>query len=346
MAFSMDGGNLLGMFSETDEESCRKKCAEDEKCSYYTIHLADRYLMPNTCTLMSASSKPEVCKSCRTGPKSCNFYENCKPNEAVIMSASNLSSSQKIETNETIKIDTMGCTVKANLLAVGGGGTGGRDSFSSSATRYGGGGSGFLDYSIISIPFTKRFFTYVGKGWEKGRESSSYTSHRVSYYDEYADHFAEPQEQSNLKSTSNYYAGQNTMVISEDGEVIADAKGGEGGYSTAGGDGFSGGGSEGGQCGGSNGDNGGSSNQDKGGNGSGIDIRRDVQPLFREFELEPAPGGRGSTKSSSRVASGGGGGGGVFVNGRSYSYGQGGDGYDSSRPPHGNSGVILFEIQF
>ena len=158
----MDGKNLIKKLAATNEETCRDQCTKDKSCAYYNINFGDSNLMPNTCILMSASSSPEVCKSCRTGPKACNFGATCMPNEAVIMS-SIPATFQKFETNVTVKIETMGCSAKANVLAIGVGGTGG---YSYNGYYYGGGGSGFLKHSSTFIPFTKVFSIFIGQGGE------------------------------------------------------------------------------------------------------------------------------------------------------------------------------------
>ena len=118
--------------------------------------------MPNTCILMSASSSPEVCKSYLTGPKACNFGATCKPNKVVIMS-STPATFQKFETNVTVKIEAMGCSVKVNVLSIGGGGTGG---YSYNGYYNSGGGSGFPKHSSTFIPFTKVFSIFIGQGGE------------------------------------------------------------------------------------------------------------------------------------------------------------------------------------
>ncbi|XP_075265739.1 uncharacterized protein LOC142358162 [Convolutriloba macropyga] len=120
-----------------------------------------------------------------------------------------------------------------------------------------------------------------------------------------------------------------------------------------GGSGYSGGGCGNGGNGGMDGGDGESGNSKNctGGMGSGFDIAS-IQNLFEHYKLLAAKGSKGHSSYTSN----GGGGGGVQiqttnskegmgrVNGASYSYGQGGDGYlgDASR---GNRGVVLLEIK-
>ncbi|XP_075251330.1 uncharacterized protein LOC142343850 [Convolutriloba macropyga] len=89
-----------------------------------------------------------------------------------------------------------------------------------------------------------------------------------------------------------------------------------------------------------------------GGIGSGFDIAS-IQNLFEHYKLLAAKGSNGDPGD---YTSNGGGGGGIQiqttnskeemgrVNGASYSYGQGGDGY-AGNASRGNRGVVLIEIK-
>ena len=66
----------------------------------------------------------------------------------------------------------MGCTAKANVLLVGGGGTGG---YIVSTYNHGGGGSGYINYGTVSIPYSVGFHIEIGQGGVPGQITSNYS---------------------------------------------------------------------------------------------------------------------------------------------------------------------------
>ena len=169
IAYGTDGDHLIHLITSYNESHCRETCRDTENCMYYTIYFQGNFLMPNTCVLMSASSKPVACNNCRTGPRLCNFSAQCKPNEAVIMLPS--PSNHAIFTeNGTQLVETMGCWAKANVLLVGGGGTGG--GYVDGSSLMGGGGSGFINYATVHIPYSSFFLIWVGKGGRSNNQQS------------------------------------------------------------------------------------------------------------------------------------------------------------------------------
>ena len=170
ISYHANGSNFIRLFESLNETECRNECMKLDNCEYYTIYFQDNDLMPNTCVLLSDSSKPIDCEGCRTGPKICKFSRQCKANEAVItrpgFPARNHAFSDKVDF-ET-RVETMGCAVEANVLVVGGGGSGGRmynSGFSSSSVYlYGGGGSGYIAHATITIPYSCEFAMFAGSG--------------------------------------------------------------------------------------------------------------------------------------------------------------------------------------
>jgi hypothetical protein len=72
------------------------------------------------------------------------------------------------ENNKYIYDKTMGCSTKINILAVGGGGTGGQCGL---YYHNGGGGSGYINYTSTEIPYTIKLNLDVGYGG-KGHKSN------------------------------------------------------------------------------------------------------------------------------------------------------------------------------
>ncbi|XP_075253718.1 uncharacterized protein LOC142345529 isoform X2 [Convolutriloba macropyga] len=244
------------MFPSDNESYCQSSCEKMAECSYYTITTYNS-LTPQTCILLSHSTELLPCEGCRTGPKKCDFSRQCKQNEAVIESSPPRNFAVE-STNGTLQVETMGCSAQANVLLIGGGGTGGRDSETS--TKYnGGGGSGYINYGIIDIPYSVGFRIEIGRG-----------GHR------YGD----------INSTYSPLDGQSTSVFNETGSLLLTAQGGKQGEEWTGGDGYSGGGAD-QAVGGMDGGNGGSTSNYTGGSGSGFDISS-VQQLFSQLELLPA----------------------------------------------------------
>ena len=94
----------------------------------------------------------------------------------------------------------MGCSAKANVLLVGGGGTGGY--VYNSGDFYGGGGSGYINYTTVHIPYSTLFEVLIGDG---GVENSR------SYY------LGQTVKQSSM-------TGGTTAIADEFGSVISKAE--------------------------------------------------------------------------------------------------------------------------
>ena len=62
---------------------------------------------------------------------------------------------------QQVYVKTMGCSTKLNILAVGGGGTGGKCGL---WYHNGGGGSGYINYTSTEIPYTIKLNLDVGYG--------------------------------------------------------------------------------------------------------------------------------------------------------------------------------------
>jgi len=114
MSFASSQQNFIKMFTSYNESSCRDACLKETNCSYYSLTGYENKLIQTTCILLSDSAEPIPCENCRTGPKNCDFYAKCKPNEAVVFTNLNdfkVAKHYIVDDNTTVRIETMGCSV-------------------------------------------------------------------------------------------------------------------------------------------------------------------------------------------------------------------------------------------
>ena len=160
---TINDANLIEMIPNIyEEKQCQDLCFNTESCHFYTKYTDDSDEFPNTCILLNSCSNFEQCEYCRTGPKECRYSQPCYKNEAILTSGYSGDTKMKIGVGrQKVHVKTMGCSTKLNILAVGGGGTGGQCGL---WYHNGGGGSGYINYTSTEIPYSMKFNLEVGYG--------------------------------------------------------------------------------------------------------------------------------------------------------------------------------------
>ena len=160
---TIDAENFIEMIPNIyEEKQCQDMCSLNDQCHFYTKYKDDSDQFPSTCILLNSCNTFEQCESCRTGPKECRYGQPCYKNEAILSTGYSGYTKMKIGVGkQQVYVNTMGCSTKLNILAVGRGGTGGKCGL---YYHTGGGGSGYINYTSTEIPYTIKLNIDVGYG--------------------------------------------------------------------------------------------------------------------------------------------------------------------------------------
>lgn len=241
----------------------------------------------------------------------CQQGKPCGKGEAVLAtSAYDASRRALVQYSEMYDVLTMACQANLNVLVMGGGAASGPSDYSGGIYYKGGGGSGHVNVTNLTIDHDQTLNVFVGRG---GRIFGGTTD----------------------------IHGSPSYLEDEDSNELIRAEGARGSYWT-GGTGFSGGGAGSrnrGGWGGSNGEDGQASDAYEGGKGSHQTVE-ELNKLFNLFKLSAGDGGMYTDDF-------GGGGGGILVEGFNtrLSRGSTGEGYGAGGSyNNGLSGVVLLEV--
>jgi len=181
----------IGLASE-----CQDLCRKNSNCKFYTYFDGEDLEFPNLCTLLSDLRPPFTdCKHCQTGSKFCRDGLN----HCYLLHDGKLhTDSIMLTESSTVEVFSIQGECRLKILAVGGGAQG---------SQRNGGGSGYVEEVVRSIPETVTLEAIIGNGQDQ----------------------------------------RDTVVRSSDKQLLVLAEGGKEGTSSRGGDGYSGGGYEGGK---------------------------------------------------------------------------------------------------
>ena len=139
------GNNLIEYISLVPSESdCKFMCFDREGCSFFTYYDENHIGFPKTCFLLNAIEYPiRMCENCTTSPVNCNvghcgFYDTQDASTMVV--------SKSTEVN----ILGLGRCRPLKALAMGPGGCY-NIFYNGSSTFRNGGGSGYLNFTLIPI---------------------------------------------------------------------------------------------------------------------------------------------------------------------------------------------------
>merc|ERR1711962_194662 len=132
---------------------CQKMCSSDSDCKFYTYFDAEDFEFPKLCTLLTDLRPPFTdCKHCQTGPKACQDGLN----HCYLLHKGTLNTDSLMLTkSSTVELFSIVGECRLKILAVGGG---------AKSSTYGGGGSGYVEQVVRSIPETVTLEAIIGDG--------------------------------------------------------------------------------------------------------------------------------------------------------------------------------------
>merc|ERR1711962_1363029 len=146
--------NLVAIIEEIGLASeCQKMCSSDSNCKFYTYFDGEDLEFPKLCILLTKLQPPFTdCKHCQTGAKACQDGLN----HCYLLHKGTLhTDSLMLTESSTVELFSILGECRLQILAVGGG---------AKSSTQGGGGSGYVEQVVRSIPETVTLEAIIGDG--------------------------------------------------------------------------------------------------------------------------------------------------------------------------------------